>query len=581
MTTYYTDEKNVQVLIALLKVHGIKKVIASPGTTNITFVRSMQNDPYFQMYSAVDERSAAYIACGLATESQEPVVITCTGATASRNYLSGLTEAYYRKLPILSVTATREISMVGHNIAQVIDRSIMPKDTVRKSIVLPLVKDDVDLWNVEIKVNDALLELRRHGGGPVHINLSTRYTSSFETKELPKFRVINRITREDVFPALPKGKISILMASHSILNERQIASVERFCATHDAVVFTDHTSGYNGKYSLIHSLSSSQRLAEFDDLKPDLTIHIGEITGDYSSSNIIGKEVWRVCVDGEIRDTFTKLRYIFEMPEHDFFDHYSNNEGNKDQYVLRWKDHLDKLRTQIPDLPFSNVWVASKIHHLIPEHSAIHFAILNSLRSWNFFDISKTINSNSNVGGFGIDGCMSSLIGASLANKNKLYFGIIGDLSFFYDLNSLGNRNVGKNLRIILINNGTGTEFRNFMHFAAAFGESADEFIAAGGHNGNKSLTLVKNYSESLGFEYLSASSKDEFEKVYERFLTKEILDKSIILEVFTNTSDESKAIEIITSISKMAKSQTKNTIIKVLGKENIKKIKKLIKDIS
>ena len=72
---YYTNERSQQIVIALLKAHGIRKVVASPGTTNITLVASMQQDPYFEMYSSVDERSAAYIACGLAAESGEPVVL--------------------------------------------------------------------------------------------------------------------------------------------------------------------------------------------------------------------------------------------------------------------------------------------------------------------------------------------------------------------------------------------------------------------------------------------------------------------------------------------------------------------------
>ena len=117
---YYTNEKNAQIVLSLLKAHGIKRVIASPGTTNMALVGSMQQDPYFEMYSAVDERSAAYMACGLAAETSEPVVISCTGATASRNYLPGLTEAFYRKLPILSITSTQPISRVGHHMAQII-----------------------------------------------------------------------------------------------------------------------------------------------------------------------------------------------------------------------------------------------------------------------------------------------------------------------------------------------------------------------------------------------------------------------------------------------------------------------------
>ena len=91
---YYTDEKNAQIVIALLKANGIRKVIANPGTTNISFVGSVQNDPWFQVYSGIDERHSAYMAVGMAAESGEPVVLSCTGATASRNYYSALTEAY-------------------------------------------------------------------------------------------------------------------------------------------------------------------------------------------------------------------------------------------------------------------------------------------------------------------------------------------------------------------------------------------------------------------------------------------------------------------------------------------------------
>ena len=106
MGASYTVERNVQILISLLKAHGVKRIVASPGTTNITLVGSLQQDSYFSIYSSFDERSAAYLACGLAAESGEPVALSCTGATASRNYVSGLTEAYYRNLPVLAITST-------------------------------------------------------------------------------------------------------------------------------------------------------------------------------------------------------------------------------------------------------------------------------------------------------------------------------------------------------------------------------------------------------------------------------------------------------------------------------------------
>ena len=82
-----------------------------PMPYSLTYSASLSVDS--EMYSAADERSAAYIACGLAAESGEPVVLSCTGATASRNYYPGLTEAYYRHLPILAVTASQILSHTG------------------------------------------------------------------------------------------------------------------------------------------------------------------------------------------------------------------------------------------------------------------------------------------------------------------------------------------------------------------------------------------------------------------------------------------------------------------------------------
>ena len=117
MSKKYTNEKNIQMLIYLLKVNDIKKIIVNPGTMNMSFVASVQNDDFFEMYSCVDERSACYMACGLAAESGDPVVLTCTGATASRNYMPGLTEAFYfpgnpssMGLPETSVNSVLEIT---------------------------------------------------------------------------------------------------------------------------------------------------------------------------------------------------------------------------------------------------------------------------------------------------------------------------------------------------------------------------------------------------------------------------------------------------------------------------------------
>ncbi|MBD0831214.1 thiamine pyrophosphate-binding protein [Aestuariibaculum sediminum] len=579
MEKFYSNEKSAQVVIALLKKHRIRKVIASPGTTNMTIVASMQSDNYFEMYSAVDERSAAYMACGLSGESNEPVVICCTGATASRNYLPGLTEAYYRKLPILSITATPEISKVSHLTAQVIDRGVLPNDVCKLSLTLPIIKDDSDLNDCEIKINKAILELNRQGGGPVHLNFQTTYNQEYNTQVLPDFRVINRIRFNDQIPILRKGKIAVFVGAHKDMNQEETRILDDFCAANNSAVFCDHTSGYKGKYRLQYSLAASQQLRDTLAFNPDILIHIGEVSGDYFNIQISGKEVWRVSEDGEIRDTFGKLRYVFEMPEQTFFKKYINIDYQpRNDFYLACKNHLDSLYSKLPEIPFSNIWVASKMAKYLPENSSIHFGILNSLRSWNFFEIPNSINSTSSVGGFGIDGNVSTLLGASLANSNKLFYGVVGDLAFFYDMNAIGNYNLGSNIRILLINNGKGTEFRHFNHKAAHFGQQADKFIAAAGHFGNKSEVLVKNYAENLGFEYLTASSKEDFNEIYKRFLEPNITDKPMLFEVFTDSDKESEALELMVNIEKNSSQSIKKIAKQVLGEERLKTLKNVLR---
>lgn len=577
MSYQYTPEKNAQIIISLLKAHSIRYVIASPGTTNTALIGSIQRDPFFTIFSSVDERSAAYLACGLAAETGEAVVISCTGATASRNYLSGLTEAYYRKLPVLAITSTQAVSKIGHHVAQVIDRSSIQNDVARHSVTLPIVKDADDVWDCEIKVNRAILELRRHGGGPVHINLPTTYTKPYDVPAIPEYRVINRITPEDQHPTLA-GRVAVLIGSHKTWTPAETEALERFAVANNAPVFCDHTSGYRGQNRLLFALAAAQEMFELSSLRPDVLIHIGEITGDYASLNMAGKQVWRVSEDGEIRDTFRKLRYVFEMRESGFFNHYANQKStDTSDYFGQCRDFLEQVRSKIPEVPLSNIWLASRMAHRIPDGAAIHFGILNSLRAWNFFDLPPTVSSWCNVGGFGIDGCVSSLIGASLSNPKKLFFGVIGDLAFFYDMNVLGNRHVGSNVRLLIINNGTGIEFKNYNHHASIFEEDADMYIAASGHFGKKSSTLVRHYAEDLGFEYISATSKHDFESIIQSFTSPSATGRSIILEVFTSAIDESNALKLMSRIERSDNRGAKTIFKNLIGQKGIELIKKTI----
>lgn len=580
MEQYYTNERNVQILIALLKEHGIKRVIASPGSTNVTFVGSLQQDPWFEMYSCVDERSAAYMACGMAAESGEPVVLSCTGATASRNYFPALTEAYYRKLPVLAVTSTQDESKIGHLVAQVIDRSSQPKDMVVCSVHLQTVKDDDDAWDCNVKANKAILALKHRGGGSVHINLTTTYSRDFSVKELPKQRIIRRFTIEDTLPALPQGKIAVFCGSHIRWTEEETNAIDRFCHVVNAVVFIEPTANYEGKYKVAYNLVAQQSIDD-SNRQPDLLIHIGNMS-DFPSVVSKPKEVWRVAEDGQLIDHYRKLTNVFEMRELSFFSYYADHTASNsdDSYLGNCLKNQQKLWNAIPELPFSHLWVASRLHDKLPQNSVLHLGILSPLRSWGYFNIDKSIDTFCNEGGFGIDGNLSSLIGASLLHPDKLYFGVVGDLSFFYDMNSLGNRHVGNNLRILLINNSLGAEFHLFKQLNSIYVNDIPKFLSAGGHFGHQSPTLVRHYAEDLEYEYLSASNKEEFEQTYSRFVTPELTEKPMVFEVFTQVEDENEALRQIYNIviDTSLKGNVKRAAKSLLGESGINTIKSILK---
>ncbi|MBM6717078.1 2-succinyl-5-enolpyruvyl-6-hydroxy-3-cyclohexene-1-carboxylate synthase [Gemmiger formicilis] len=580
MTHFYTAEKNFQMLISLLKQHDINTVIASPGTTNVAFVASIQFDPYFKVYSAPDERSAAYMACGYAAESGKPVVLTCTGATASRNYIPGLTEAYYRKLPVIAVTSTRHAGYIGQLTPQAIDRTAVLKDVVRLSVQVPSVLSEEDAWNCNLRINEALLAVKENLG-PVHINIVAEINNSFDVSEIPEARVIKRFFAQDNLPAIHAPKVGIFIGNHAPFEHETIEAIQKFCEKYNGCVLCDHTSNYNGKYSVEYNLISDQKAFHADTSHMELLIDLGEVSGSYMQ--LFPLEVWRVSEDGAIQDRFKKLSNVFQMDEKTFFKSYcemSENDSSNTQYYQSCKLLYDNILNQIPELPFSNIWIAKTLSKQLPQGAILHLGILNSLRSWNFFEVDQSIRCYSNTGGFGIDGILSTLLGVSLADPEKLNFCVLGDLAFFYDMNSLGNHNIGNNIRILLINNGVGTEFKNYSHLAYQFGEAADDYIAAAGHYGNKSKKLVKHYAEDLGFEYLCASSKEEFLESADKFLH-ETKDKPIVFEVFTSSDEESDALKEMNYILRSpltAADLTKYAAKTVLGEKRLKKIKNIIR---
>lgn len=535
--------KNVRILISLLKQYGIRHLVLSPGSRNMSIAKSVEDDPFFICYSVVDERSAAYFAVGLTLEVGGPVAISCTSAQASRNYFPGMTEAYYRKAPVLVITADYDESFIGQQNMQALVQTSIPVDAAKVSVDLGIVKDGMDEQLVVRNANLAMDALTRGGGGPAHINIRIGAHWERGADELERHRKISRHTITELeWPEIGDRRVLLVVGQHHPFSDEQSAAVAAFAEKYNVAVYVNHISNYNEVYSVHGNLRL--HAAPFGDLKPDLLITIGGHLGDYALDGKIRNsdiEHWRVSADGQYADSFGLLTRVFECDEELFFARMSEQSATEcgSNYFEQWV--AETGRVSLPeDYALSHPIVAKELAHRLPANSNLHFAILNSMRIWEFFSIDPSIRAYSNVAGFGIDGCLSTFLGQSVASE-ALNFLITGDLSFFYDMNALGIRQLKNNIRIVLINNHGGCEFRLKSNAAGSFGVDANRHIAAGGHFGESAEGWVRNN----GFDYIPVYLKEDIAEAVDRFVQPS--DRPILMEVFSDMCDDVDALQAIT----------------------------------
>ncbi len=561
---------NIKIVVQLLKENGISQIVISPGGTNIPFVRAVQKDDFFTCYSVVDERSAMYFAIGLYLQTGKAVATSCTSAQATRNYIPGLTEAFYKKVPILAITMAKHPRFTYQEYMQAPDQTSLPADCVKASFTLPYICDENDVYHSVRVANQAMNALLHGGRGPVQLCIPWLDFPLEECK--PVLRNIQAYDIESEWNVnLADKKIMLAIGEHRKFTEKEQEAIEKFCRCYDVMVYTNHLSNYHGKYAinanLLLTVIGNERFEK--DYAPDILITIGGQTGDYpfykklSLPKLENTEHWRVSEDGEIVDTYDKLTKVFKCSEKYFFERLSIDKEASHSYFDLWKTQESEIDLG-GEVPFSNVSIARYLHDRMPKNSTIQFSILNSLRVWELFKLDSSISCFSNVGAFGIDGGLSTLIGQSMVT-DELCFMVIGDLAFCYDMNAISIRHIKNNLRILLVNNNGGIEFK----LNGKANSEVDEYIAAANHFKN-----AKGWAETCGFAYLSAESMEEFEEKSKVFLDKS--DVPVLFEVFVSDEDESKAYTslVYKNKDKTIGEQIKKNIKSALGQDRISRIK-------
>lgn len=542
----YSDDRMIQQLVALMKEHGVRHVVIAPGSRHYSMTKSLENDPYFDLHSVVDERSAGFYALGIIQKTREPAAVVCTSGTASINFGSAVAEAFYQKLPLLALTADRLPELLGQMEDQMFPQEDIFEGFTRFRGSLKEVMSDFDEWYVNRTVNEGLLALTHRGMGPVHLNLPIRshHGDTFATKKL-KARVIRRTTThqadsdrwKDAGERLRGKKIMVLWGQSATPDASLVQAFEQFLEAHDAVVFADNLSNLhvdariNSSYSFFRGSSRAER----SKFSPDIVIQVfgnvafnGEARAFLAGSGSF--EHWRVSEDGEISDPFRRLTDVFEAGPEEFFSRL-RNESSENSGKFRGAIEAIVAKIQEPEFRYGELGAIGCFTQKLPAGSALHIANSAPIRMTQLFEIDPSVTVLCNRGVNGIDGCMSSAVGYSTQNRD-LTFLVIGDLTFFYDMNSLWNREVPDRLRVLLLNNGGGA----VMHLPLP----EETGPSLGRHVSAQHSASARGWVESLGMTYIQVDSEEALTPALD-ILTSTEVEGPVIVEVFTDRLNDVK----------------------------------------
>lgn len=558
----------VDILVEFLKHYGVRQLVLSPGMRNIPFVVAVESDPFFVCHSVVDERNAAFFALGMAQQGGEPVGLACTSGTAVSNYLSGLTEAYYSRTPLVAVTCDRNPYALGQLETQKIDQRAALQSAVRYSCSLPVLKDEDDVWYSGRLLNEAFIALRKDGGGPVHVNLplvgdtNAMWNEASVAQAKNRIKYIDFVSRND--DAAWAGKKAVLAEKKRIMlvmgqdfsrNARLHAALTDFCEKLKIPLLADNLANFRCK-TFIHAEAVMKSLSArmFAGLLPDIVITFGlnfqERIKDLFKAHAGHFVHWAIDPDGIVRDCFKSQTAVFQCCPEEFFEKMQAVSGSPSadgQYLALWQTLA--AHAVLPELPYGNFRAIGEFCRAIPEKSLLHLAILNATRLVQFFDLPPGVRVFGNVNAFGIDGCLPTFMGQAAAT-DALAFLVIGDISFFYAMNALSIKDRRNNIRILLVNNGGAAEFHIPPSSHAV--PTIDRHIGVA-HDRN-----AQAWAESQGYTYLSARNGKELSAGMELFV-KPDSPKPVLFEVFTDMRTDG---EFCLQVYRDLERKTKQTLV-------------------
>ena len=547
---------------------GVTQAILCPGSRCAPLTLAFSNHDNFEVRTISDERSAAFIAHGIAQQLQSPVVLVCTSGSAAYNFAPAVAEAFFQESPLLIFTADRPKEWIDQYDGQTIRQENIFGVHVKKSFSLPEDYDHPDsVWYIHRTINEAINLAKELPRGPVHINVPLReplYPAKNEKITFSKNLKLISVAKSSA--VLPKEDFielqkrltgfskTLIVAGQHDFDDALARVLDKFASANQTPVVGDVLSNLHANPSVIRYSDSFLALCEDDvlrSLQPELLITFGKSIISKHTKLFLRKlkplEHWHVQPAGTPADTFQSLTKTIRCEVKDFFKSLSSEkkekgfENQKKENFLRiWQaeEHRTVLSmsTYFSAPIFSELALVKEFISSLPPRCNLHLANSMAVRYANFAGIEagkKGIHVYANRGTSGIDGCTSTAVGHTLCNEVPNFL-ITGDMAFFYDRNAFWHNYPLPNLHVLVLNNQGGIIF-NIIDGPGNVAER-DEFFVT------KQKLTAKHLAIEYDFPYLLVDPAKKIKNGIKDFLI--FGGKTKIMEMLSNQEENKKEFE-------------------------------------
>jgi len=525
--------QHIAELAPLLERIGTRHIIIAPGSRNAPLIQLFTSNKNFSCQSIVDERSAGYVALGMARELEQPVVLLTTSGTAVLNLSPAVAEAFHQQIPLLVLTADRPREIITQFNNQVTDQRAPYFNHSKGFYEIPAqLRDKESLEGSIHSVEKLFQEAVREPFGPVHLNLPLTEPlyeplpgpilspGSFAgAEEAPEPESVLHTAGE------LEGRRILILAGMGKKDKVLENTLEELLRGRQAAVVAENISNLSSDLfvstpELVLAGASDEELKE---LAPELLIAFGQ--------QVVSKRLKLFLQSLQDMDVMEvqegpalaeKLKALCarEQAENHFLETWKKIE----------KRELSHAAAYLQQAGFGNLTALARILRHIPAQTVVHLGNSTTIRMSQLVKARADLLYFSNRGISGIDGCLSSAVGAAMVS-DQLHLLILGDLSFVYDSNGLWNKDFPENLKIVVLNDGGGGIFRLLE------GPDRMEFFEEFSVTGHPvSLELL---SGAFGRRYARASKMEELDQVISSLCTPG--NSLSVLELDTTGSDNSR----------------------------------------